>query len=97
MIIFMCKQYEHTIAITNRALVQGDFLEQMQKVIHLHPHAVILREKDLPDDAYKTHWQKKFWLCASGKGYAAFCTPEFRLRAIWDADGFTFPFRRLRR
>ena len=53
MIIFMCKQYEHTIAITNRKLVQGDFLEQMQKVIHLHPHAVILREKDLSDKEYE--------------------------------------------
>ena len=28
----MCKQYEHTIAITNRKLVQGDFLEQMQQM-----------------------------------------------------------------
>ena len=27
MIIFMCRQYEHAIAITNRTLVQGDFLE----------------------------------------------------------------------
>lgn len=59
----MCKQYEHTIAITNRALVEGDFLEQMQKVIHLHPHAVILREKDLPDDAYEALAEKILCLC----------------------------------
>lgn len=59
----MCKQYEHTIAITNRALVQGDFLEQMQKVIHLHPHAVILREKDLSDDAYEALAEKILGLC----------------------------------
>ena len=63
MIIFMCKQYEHTIAITNRALVQGDFLKQMQKVIHLHPHAVILREKDLSDDAYEALAEKILCLC----------------------------------
>ena len=63
MITSMCKQYEHTIAITNRALVQGDFLEQMQKVIRLHPHAVILREKDLPDDAYKALAEKILSLC----------------------------------
>ena len=62
MIIFMCR-YEHTIAITNRTLVQGDFLEQMKKVIHLHPHAVILREKDLPDDAYKALAEKILSLC----------------------------------
>ena len=59
----MCKQYEHTIAITNRALVQGDFLEQMQKVIRLHPHAVILREKDLFDDAYEALAEKILGLC----------------------------------
>ena len=44
-------------------LVQGDFLEQMQKVIHLHPHAVILREKDLPDDAYAALAEKILHLC----------------------------------
>ena len=64
MIIFMCKQYEHTIAITNRALVQGDFLEQMQKVIYLHPHAVILREKGLPDEEYKMLAEKILEMCS---------------------------------
>ena len=59
----MCKQYEHTIAITNRTLVQGDFLEQMQKVIHLHPHAVILREKDLPDEEYEILAEKILGMC----------------------------------
>lgn len=63
MIIFMCKQYEHTIAITNRTLVQGDFLEQMQKVIHLHPHAVILREKDLSDEEYEILAEKIGGMC----------------------------------
>ena len=64
MIIFMCKQYEHTIAITNRALVQGDFLEQMQKVIYLHPHAVILREKGLSDEEYKMLAEKILEMCS---------------------------------
>lgn len=59
----MCKQYEHTIAITNRALVQGDFLEQMQKVVRLHPHAVILREKDLSDEEYKMLAEKILGMC----------------------------------
>ena len=63
MIIFMCKQYEHTIAITNRTLVQGDFLEQMQKVVRLHPHAVILREKDLSDEEYEMLAEKILEMC----------------------------------
>ena len=39
--------------ITNRALVNGDFLEQLQKVAQVHPHALILREKDLSDTEYE--------------------------------------------
>lgn len=49
----MCKCYEHAIVITNRALVNGDFLEQLQKVAQVHPHALILREKDLSDMEYE--------------------------------------------
>ena len=60
----MCKQYEYTIAITNRALVQGDFLEQMQKVIHLRPHAVILREKDLSNEEYEMLAEKILEMCS---------------------------------
>ena len=63
MITSMYKKYEHTIVITNRTLVQGDFFEQMQKVILLHPHAVILREKDLPDDAYEVVAEKVLDMC----------------------------------
>ena len=63
MIIFMCRQYEHAIAITNRTLVKGDFLKQMQKVIHLRPHAVILREKDLSDEEYEMLAEKILEIC----------------------------------
>ena len=67
MTTFMCKQYEHTIVITNRALVQGDFFKQMQKVIQLHPHAVILREKDLSDEEYEVLAEKLLSLCKEDK------------------------------
>lgn len=63
MITSMCNSYEHTIVITNRYLVQGDFLEQLEKVTKLHPHALILREKDLTDDAYESLAKKVFDLC----------------------------------
>mgnify|MGYP002293264102 FL=1 len=56
----MCNSYEHTIVITNRHLVQGDFLKQLEKVTKLHPHALILREKDLTDDAYESLAKKVF-------------------------------------
>ena len=63
MITSMYKKYEHTIVISNRVLVQGDFFEQMQKVILLHPHAVILREKDLVDEEYKMLAEKVLDMC----------------------------------
>ena len=44
-------------------LVQGDFLEQMEKVIALHPHAVILREKDLLDEEYEKLAKNILVLC----------------------------------
>ena len=59
----MCNSYEHTIVITNRHLVQGDFLKQLEKVTKLHLHALILREKDLADDAYESLAKKVFDLC----------------------------------
>lgn len=59
----MCNSYEYTIVITNRHLVQGDFLKQLEKVTKLHPHALILREKDLTDDAYESLAKKVFDLC----------------------------------
>lgn len=63
MITSMCNSYEHTIVITNRHLVHGDFLKQLEKVTKLHPHALILREKDLTDDAYESLAKKVFDLC----------------------------------
>ena len=63
MITSMCNSYEHTLVITNRHLVQGDFLKQLEKVTKLHPHALILREKDLTDDAYESLAKKVFDLC----------------------------------
>ena len=63
MITSMCNNYKHTIVITNRHLVQGDFLKQLEKVTKLHPHALILREKDLTDDAYESLAKKVFDLC----------------------------------
>ena len=46
------KSYDHFIAITDRTLCRGSFTDQVQRVCSLHPRALILREKDLPDDQY---------------------------------------------
>lgn len=44
--------YDKLIAVTDRTLCRGDFLQQMEKVASVHPLAVILREKDLPEAEY---------------------------------------------
>ena len=53
--------------ITNRTLVQGSFLEQMEKVVCLHPQGVILRERDLSDEEYEALAEKVLGICAREK------------------------------
>ena len=44
--------YENLIAVTDRSLCSGDFLTQIRKITSLGPCALILRERDLPDEEY---------------------------------------------
>ena len=44
--------YNDTIVITNRRLVKGDYLKQLERAASLHPYGLILREKDLSDEEY---------------------------------------------
>ena len=55
MIIFMCKKdcFCDTIVITNRKLVEGEYLAQLERVTELKPCGLILREKDLSDEEYE--------------------------------------------
>ena len=45
--------YQNILAVTNRHLVTGDFLSQVERVCSLHPKALIVREKDLPEKEYE--------------------------------------------
>ena len=46
---------DRLIAVTNRHLTDESrtFMQQIEKIGHTHPHALILREKDLTDYEYK--------------------------------------------
>ena len=44
---------EKVIAVTNRKLCDGDFLDQIKKITELGVRAVILREKDLSESEYE--------------------------------------------
>jgi thiamine-phosphate pyrophosphorylase len=41
------------IAVTNRLLCQGDFLERLKQIAQCRPHSIILREKDLSPAEYE--------------------------------------------
>lgn len=44
---------EKVIAVTNRKLCDGDFLDQIKKITDLGVRAIILREKDLSESEYE--------------------------------------------
>ena len=49
----MCKTlFSNVIAVTNRTLCERPLLEQIHRVCQAHPRAIILREKDLSQEAY---------------------------------------------
>ena len=50
----MCKERkEPFIAVTNRALSRHPYLEQIERIAKRKPKAILLREKDLSEEAYE--------------------------------------------
>lgn len=45
--------FDTVIAVTNRHLCDRPFTEQLERVCSHHPRALILREKDLPENEYE--------------------------------------------
>lgn len=54
------------IAVTNRNLCERTFEEQLGRVAALKPRAIILREKDLPEAAYRELAATFLQICARG-------------------------------
>lgn len=59
MIMSMCKK----ICITNRELVCGDFIKQMEKVCQTDCDVILLREKDLDENTFYEMAEKVKRLC----------------------------------
>ncbi len=55
------------ICVTNRNLCDGDFLKQMKKIAGGKPDAVILREKDLPEEDYSSLAEKVMDICGEAQ------------------------------
>ena len=56
-------QSDNIIAITNRHLCNRPFMEQLERVCKLHPHAIVLREKDMPEAEYLSLARDVIALC----------------------------------
>ena len=52
-----------TIAVTNRALSARPYEEQIARICRFHPAAVIVREKDLPEEEYARLAEKVLTIC----------------------------------
>ena len=56
-------QSDNIIAITNRHLCSRPFMKQLERVCKLHPHAIVLREKDMPEAEYLSLARDVIALC----------------------------------
>ena len=59
MIIFM----SDILCVTNRNLCREDFLQRIEKIAENRPNGIILREKDLSEEEYKTLAEKVLNCC----------------------------------
>lgn len=59
--------YKNTIVITNRKMVEGSLLHQLQRIAVHHPYAMILRETDLQDAEYEALAKETMKICAQAK------------------------------
>ena len=55
--------YKDIIAVTNRHLCQRPFLEQIERICSVHPKALLLREKDLSEEASETLAREVLAIC----------------------------------
>ena len=90
------------LAVSNRHLAAHPFLDQIERVCQAHPAALILREKDLPAEDYKTLATRvlpicqqynvscilhTFWQDALALGCTCIHLPLPLLRSLAGADG----------
>lgn len=51
------------LCITNRKLCKEDFLTRIETIAEAHPKAIVLREKDLPEEEYRVLAAKVMHIC----------------------------------
>ena len=58
------------LCITNRKLCKEDFLKRIETIASIHPKAIVLREKDLSEEEYRTLAERVIHIC---KNYEVPC------------------------
>lgn len=64
--------HSRLIVITNRQICSGDYLTQLERVLSLQPHALILREKDLLEAEYIALAWGRLWHSAKQRRLPVF-------------------------
>ncbi|WP_294159710.1 thiamine phosphate synthase [uncultured Selenomonas sp.] len=104
------QRWEHIICVTNRHLAaeavgirdadseagRKAFLSQLQRVMDVRPHAVILREKDLDEASYRLLAERVLARCRAAQVPCIFHTYPSVARKL-DADGLHLPLPLLRK
>lgn len=80
-----------TICVTDRHLVNGSFLRQIEGVLLRRPWALILREKDLDEQAYRNLAERILPLCREAGVLCLFNSRPELARTLC-ADGLQAPF-----
>lgn len=80
------------ICVTDRHLVQGDFLKQIEKVAAAKPTALILREKDLTQEAYEDLAVRVLAICRKAE-VACYFHSQPQLAVKLGAQGVQMPLK----
>lgn len=91
----MCKDYGRLVCVTNRHLCTTLFLEQVEKIARLHPRALILREKDLPEKEYNLLAIQVLAICRKA-GVSCYGHTYTKVAVDLGMDGFHAPLAVLR-
>lgn len=58
---------QHLICVTNRKLCKVDLLTRVEEIVKYNPMAILLREKDLPEDEYEVLAKDVLKICQAAE------------------------------
>lgn len=75
--------YEKIIAVTNRHLSRRPYYEQIERICRRHPQAILVREKDLPEEEYAYLLRQVQQICSR---YHVICIPHTYVQTALHQD-----------